>query len=82
MRFDLATISSVILIVGMFVFRSIMSSKLLVWEQQSLALSGFQRLLARAALCVSAYWLVLVPVILIACFLVALIWPRSDKGEL
>ncbi len=72
-RFGVAGIVSLALIVGMFVYRSLMAVKVGAWAASGKYLSFLEMLLASGATLVGSYWFVLIPAILVGCFALALI---------
>jgi len=81
MRYILAGIVSGFLIVGMFVFRSIMNSRIRIWARGSVDLSDTQILLYKSTSFISRNCLILVPCIIVVCFGVAVALPRKKKGN-
>lgn len=81
MRYILAGIVSVFLIVGMFVFMFIMASKANMWEERGVDLSGIELVLLQSSLFISNYGLILVPCIIAACFGVAVCLPKNKNPQ-
>ena len=80
MRYLIATVTSLALIIMMFVFRAIMIGKIREWRDQGMSLAKIQELMVGATNMISAYWYALIPAIIIVCFTIAVVTEprRSD----
>lgn len=66
-----ASITSLLLLVGIFFYMLIMTGKLREWSDQRIPLNALQMLLARSAMLMWQYWYFLVPVVILLCFVIA-----------
>lgn len=78
-RIITAVIVSVVLFAGMFSIQWYISGNLETWRSQGLALSGLQIIMVNAASIISAYWFLLIPLILMISILAAVLWPKRSR---
>jgi len=81
MRYVVAFLVSVLLIVGMFAFQSHVRALQDAWEEANVSLAAPQQLLISVAQAITNYWYAVAMVIFGICFGVAAFMPRRPSDE-
>lgn len=79
MKYGIAFLISLVLVVGMFAFRAYMMGKMEEWMTLNVTINPFEKMLCQLAFVIGSYWYAFLPTIVLICIGAAAMIP--DRRE-
>ena len=81
MKYGIAILISLVLVVGMFAFRAYMMGKIEEWITLNVTINPVEKMLYHVAMAINGYWYAFVPTIVLICIGAAAMIPDRREND-